>query len=378
MIKITVAADICPIERNQVMFSEGNAEAVFNDLLPELESADLSIANLECPFIERPSPIMKSGPVFGVEANCVNAIRSAGFDVLGLANNHILDHGPAGVNYTHNICREAGISTVGAGASLDEAGEMLVKEVGGLRVGILAMAEHEYSVATPSGGGASPLDLCAFVRTVKSNRDRFDFLVVLFHGGHEHYALPSPRVRDTCRFMVETGANAVFVQHPHRLCGHEIYRGAPIVYGQGALILDEVAFRDLKPFHQGMLVNLSIQDDLSAEVDFVPFTQADPDPGARKMEPQRASEALQEFQSTSAALQDDAYLEEQWLRFCNTQKHNYLSSLLGHGRLLDRLNRRGWVTRCFYLRRKIMGALHVTSCETHREILETIFRHDLY
>jgi hypothetical protein len=46
---------------------------------------------------------------------------------------------------------------------------------------------------------------------------------------------------------------------------------------------------------------------------------------------------------------------------------------LGHGRVLTKLNRFGWLARLIYGRRALLGVRNMISCETHREALETIF-----
>ena len=48
MIKIIIGGDVCSINRNELYFKKGDAKSIFNDLLPELKSADFSIDNLEC------------------------------------------------------------------------------------------------------------------------------------------------------------------------------------------------------------------------------------------------------------------------------------------------------------------------------------------
>src|SRR5688500_5993588 len=100
MATVLIGADLCPIEGNRPFFMAGDARALFHDLLPEFEAADLVVANLECPFIETPSPIAKTGPSFGEPGECIRGIQAAGIDVLCLANNHILDHGEAGLKHT--------------------------------------------------------------------------------------------------------------------------------------------------------------------------------------------------------------------------------------------------------------------------------------
>ena len=345
---------------------------LFQDLLLEFDQADLSIANLECPLIERQTPTKKTGPTFGEPSACINGIKKAGIDVLNLANNHILDHGAPGLENTLAVCAQAGIATVGAGPNLDAARRILIRDLGGRRVGILAVAEHEFSIATKHSPGANPLDLIDFVRNVNAHRDEFDYLIVLLHGGDE-FLVPSPRIKDTCRFMVEMGANAVIVQHPHVLGGYEEYRGGYIIYGQGALLMDEAIYRQRVSFHEGVLAKFSIADDATSSMGIVPFLQSSPAPGARRMDPAREQEFRHRLAERSAAIQDDAFVAAEWLKFCEENKHSYLSALLGHNRILRKLNRQGLLTRLLYKPGVRLGVRNIVCCETHREAIETIF-----
>lgn len=376
MTTILIGADLCPIEGNRAFFEQGDAESLFHDLLPQIEQADLCLANLECPLIKEPAPVLKTGPVFGEPAACINGIKAGGIDVLTLANNHIMDHGPAGLKNTLAVCAQAGIATVGAGENLGAARQILVREVKGLRVGVLAVAEREFSIATKHSWGANPLDLIDYVRNVHFQRDNYDYLVVLVHGGDEFH-VPSPRLKDTCRFMIEMGANAVVVQHSHCLGGYEEYLGGHIVYGQGAWIMDEKIYRQRPSFHEGFLVKLSVAPDARAELDIVPFVQSDPVPGARRITGERERRFRQSLQERASAIKDDAAVESAWLRFCDTNKHDYVSSLLGHNRLLNKFNQCGHVERLLYRRTALLRARNIVCCETHREAIETIFNHNL-
>ena len=373
---IVIGADLCPIGENRAYFSAANDHALFNELLAEFEQADLSIANLECPLVDQPTPIAKTGPVFGEPSGFINGIKQAGIDVLNLANNHILDHGAPGLENTLAVCTHAGIQTVGAGPDLNAARRILIRELGGLRVGLLAVAEHEFSIATQHSSGANPLDLIDFVRNVASHRDKFDYLIVLLHGGDE-FLVPSPRIQNTCRFMVEMGASAVIVQHPHVLGGYEDYRGGHIVYGQGALLMDEAIYRDRQSFHEGFLVKLSIAADAASAMAIVPFVQSNPAPGAHRMDPAKEQEFRLRLAQRSAAIQDYTFVQAEWLKFCDQNKHAYISGLLGHNRILSKLNARGWVTRFLYNQRVLLGVRNTVLCETHREAIETIFDHHL-
>jgi hypothetical protein len=376
MATVIIAADICPIGNNVAALTSGEAKALFSDLLPEFHSADLVMANLECPFIDSPSPIRKTGPTFGAPDDCIKGIKAAGIDVLSLANNHIMDHGQAGLSHTITVCEMAGIATVGAGKNSEAARQILVRELNGIRIGILAVAENEFSIARNGSCGANGLDLIEFVRNVFTNKKNFDYLIVLFHGGDEFH-VPSPRIQETCRFMIEMGANAVIVQHPHHLGGYEEYQGGHIVYGQGALLMDEPIYRNLGSFHEGFLVKLTVANRDQSKMDLVPFTQSDPTPGARRLTPSAELEFRRRLDERSTAIQDKAFVNADWLRFCNQHKHAYLSGLLAHNRVVRKLNRTGNLTHLFHARQALLGTRNIVCCETHREAVETIFNHNL-
>jgi poly-gamma-glutamate synthesis protein (capsule biosynthesis protein) len=177
--------------------------------------------------------------------------------------------------------------------------------------------------------------------------------------------------------MVELGANAVMVQHPHCLGAYENYHGGHIVYGQGALVMDEAIYRNLRSFHEGFLVKLTVAKGTRSKMELLPFEQSDPVPGARKMRPEQEQTFRRAVEDRSKAVIDPAFVEAEWLKFCEKEKHSYLSGLLGHNRVLTKLNSSGLLTKNLYSRRQLLGVRNLVSCETHREALETIFNHGL-
>lgn len=372
MVRVIIAADICPIGSNQALLKAGNASALLTDLLPEIEQADIAVSNLECPLIEKQSPIRKTGPNFGEPPACIRGIQQAGFDVLNLANNHILDHGPQGLRSTIETCKKAGIATVGAGENLEAARRLLVLQAGGLRIGFLSMAEHEFSMATEKFAGANPLDLIDFVRNTRERRSDYDYLIVLLHGAHEFQPI-TPRIQNTCRFLVEMGANAVIVQHPHTLGGYETYRGGHIVYGQGALLMDEAIYRDRASFHEGFLVKLTVAPDVSSTMEIIPFTQSNPQPGACRLQGEREAQFQRRLEERSRKILDESFVQEEWLHFCEQHKHGYIASLLGFNCIMHKLNRGGFLARLLYGKRPLLGVRNLVQCETHREAIQTIF-----
>ena len=369
-IKVLIGGDVCPIGLNLPYFKRGDIQRIFNDLVFEFDNADLSIVNLECPLVDEESPIFKIGPVIRAESACINGLKEAKIDVVNLANNHIMDHGAKGLNNTLSVCASAGIAIVGAGKNIKEARRMLIRQIGRIKIGILGVAEHEFSIATHNRCGANPLDLADYVRNLRDKRNNFDYLIVLLHGGNEYYPLPNPRLKDTCHFLVEMGANAVIVQHTHCAGSYEEYQSSHIVYGQGNLIFD-LPNRD-RVFYEGFLVKLSISEDLTSTMSIIPYTQSLLHPGARGMKKKEEQIFLNNIKARSSAIKDDNFVRAQWLQFCDKNKYAYLNRVFGHNFILKKLIARGLFLKFLLQRKSLMRLQNTISCEAHREVLETI------
>jgi Bacterial capsule synthesis protein PGA_cap len=364
--RILIGGDVCPINRNAELFCSGDVRALFNDLVEEFEAADLTIVNLECPLIEQPTPIAKTGPVLGAATECVKGLAQSRIHCVGLANNHALDHGPAGLENTIRACQAAGIQTFGAGRNLGEAGQMLVVKAGSLRIGLFGASEQEWSIATENSPGANPLDLVENIRTLNDHRDKVDYAIVLLHDGAEHYPFPSPRLRKVCRFFIEQGAGMVVCQHSHCAGAYEPYLHGHIIYGQGNLIADSPN-RD-HTWHEGFLIRLTIAPDLSAGWQPIPLTQSDSSPGARRMSPENERAFCARLAERSQAIMEDGFVERNWRRFCLRRRNDLMSYLLGHGRLLRRLNRNGGIVRHFLRKQRLRELRNCFFCDTHREV----------
>jgi poly-gamma-glutamate capsule biosynthesis protein CapA/YwtB (metallophosphatase superfamily) len=376
MVSVIIGGDIYPAGKNLTLFQAGDAEGIFSDLLFEFINAELTIVNLECPLISRESPINKDGPLLGAESKCINGLINAGVDVVSLANNHIFDHGPAGLRNTLEICADAGISTVGAGKNLKDARRMAVYQINGTKIGILAVTEHEFSIAKVDSYGANPYDTIDFVRNIKQSREYFDYLIVIYHGGVEYYPYPSPRLKDTCHFMAEMGADAVIVQHSHYSGCYEKYLGSHLIYGQGNLIFDLP--RKDRSFYEGFLVKLTIRNNSESQIEFLPYNQSLDSIGARRMDLQAEEFFLNEFKERSLAIEDDSFVKEQWLRYCRSKRKDYLYKIFGHNYFFKKMIQMNIFLKYLCTKNSIQKLQNAIRCESHREVIETIFDDKMY
>lgn len=237
-VRILVAGDYCPRERQEALIRRGRVEELFGSVLPALRGADLSIVNLECALCTRGRPIRKSGPNLKVHPDAAAALTAAGFDAACLANNHILDFGGAGLAATLDVLKRRRIGRFGAELSLAAARRPLTVRRGGVRISMLGFAENEFTCADDRSAGAAPLDPVTNIRQIARARGSCDVLLVFVHGGNEHLPFPSPRMVRTYRAFAEAGASAVIAGHPHTPQGVEVHGGVPIFYSLGNFVFD--------------------------------------------------------------------------------------------------------------------------------------------
>jgi gamma-glutamyltranspeptidase len=206
---MAVAGDLVPTRSNAAHFISGAAGGALDaKLLALLMEADARAINLEAPLYDGSSPILKAGPALSAPTACAKGLAALR-PVLALSNNHILDHGPAGLKSTLGALREAGITWFGAGETLEEAAKPFVLEKNGMRIGIAAVCEREFSVAGEASPGANPFDPLETPDQVARLKKECDFVVALYHGGIECYRYPSPGLRKTLRKLAEAEKEAL-------------------------------------------------------------------------------------------------------------------------------------------------------------------------
>ena len=228
-ISILIGGDFCVTKEylNNNLFSKSIIE-IFSH-------SDLNIVNLECPVLtnNRNNIIYKTGPNLSTTTGILKTLKQLNISSVTLANNHILDYEWKGLNTTLDFLSQNDISSVGAGVDLLNASIPLIIEKSGIRIAIVNFCENEWSTATSNSAGANPFDLINNLNQIKNAKSKADYVIVIIHGGHEYYNLPSPRMQKQYRFFAENGADMIIGHHPHCISGNEIHNGIPIFYSLG-------------------------------------------------------------------------------------------------------------------------------------------------
>lgn len=260
--KILIAGDFCPQSRVADILGKGNFNSIFCEGVQKvINDSDYSIVNFECPVISRDAvPIAKLGPNLKCELTAIDAIKFAGFDCVTLANNHFFDYGLHGVEQSLTAFNEKGIDHVGGGLSYREASRILYRSVKRRRLAIINCCEHEFSAAKGDNAGCNILNPISQYYAIKEARKNADKVIVIVHGGYEHFQLPSIRMVDTYRFFIDSGADAVVNHHQHCFSGYEYYHNGIICYGLGNFCFDHPTIRG-GLWTEGLIVTLDFSDD---------------------------------------------------------------------------------------------------------------------
>ncbi|SNB47374.1 CapA family protein [Geobacter sp. DSM 9736] len=200
-----------------------------------LRSADITMGNLEAPITSGGTEFRNKRFRFRCNPKTATALRNAGFSLVTLANNHILDYGIAGLEHTLSHLSRAAISFTGAGADLSSARQPALISVKGKTIAFLAYSltlPAEF-FATPFRGGTAPGFPGYIKKDIARARSKSDHVVVSFHWGDELAALPKPTQAAAARAAIDAGAVLVLGHHPHVLQGIEHYKNGVILYSLG-------------------------------------------------------------------------------------------------------------------------------------------------
>lgn len=357
ILKFTLFGDICPVD----------GDKRFNVNVGEDE---IVVGNLECVLTDNPQSVKKTGPILYTSEKFAASLQAWGFNAVSLANNHIRDCGDEGVRSTLAACKKNGILTFGAGENEEEAAKPLIIKQNGLKVAFVSFAEREFNFVHNGKTGAIAFDPYESLDTIKALRQNIDALVVLYHGGIEHYIYPSPLLRNKCRKMIEAGADVVLCQHSHCIGTHEKYKNGEILYGQGNSMFGYRKGND--SWNHGLLARLEVSEtEVKVHYDVLETSE---DGSVGLASSQSAEKVLTNMKVESGKLNDDTFLSDSWKSFCQKQASLYLAMTLGFGTNMNRLNRllNNGLIRMLYNRRKLNVTHNIIRCDAHREVIETI------
>lgn len=366
---IIIGADIVPTQSNIDAFTAGEMGILIeNGLETIIQKADYRIFNLEIPLTDRVTPIQKCGEALSAPIQCVNGLKAMGIDLLTLSNNHIMDQGEQGLKSTLETLNMFKIAHVGADHTLRDASKPYFFICDRNKIGVYACCEHEFSIAEEDKPGANPFDYLESFDHVKKIKAESDYVIVLYHGGKEHYRYPSPNLQRICHKFVDCGADLIVCQHSHCIGAKEIYKSGTIVYGQGNFLFDG---SDSDFWRTSLLIN--IRDNF--HVEYIPIEKYNK--GVRLAKGENGDKILSEFEARSREIEEPDKVRKLYDYFAENYLNDFLSVASGKRystwfRIINKILgndflRKKYINRKYSINRRLT-LLNRIECESNNEL----------
>ncbi len=239
----------------------GNYDESYDATRALLQAADVTFGQLETSFAEKGVRLPQARHAVLARPDGADALGRAGFDVISMAGNHVLDWGNDAFFETKANLERAGMKVVGAGANIAEARTPVSFTMpDGTTVAFLAYSSilpHSYW-ADERRPGCAPMrahtiyeqiehdqpgtparvhsyphreDLAAMEDDVRKAKASHDVVIVSHHWGiHFVRAAIADYQRDVARATIAAGADAILGGHAHILKGCELIDGKPVFY----------------------------------------------------------------------------------------------------------------------------------------------------
>ena len=200
-------------------------------------------------------------------------LKDFGFDVMTLANNHMMDYKTEGLLSTIKAVREQGIEVIGGGNNLDEALKPYIAEVKGKKIAILAatrvVPDTEWYATSSNPGLLTTYESTDRFQMIKDEITRLkteencDIVIMYVHWGNDSDKTILNSQVQLGHGYIDAGADLVVGNHTHVLQGMEMYKGKLICYGISNFLFDS--------YHSDtMVLKVEIDDNNQIAAQMVP------------------------------------------------------------------------------------------------------------
>ncbi|MGT2887457.1 CapA family protein [Streptococcus didelphis] len=190
----------------------------FEYVKDRISKADLAIGDYEG-TISSEYPLA-GYPLFNAPKEIARAIKNAGYDLVDLAHNHILDSGLAGAINTKKTFANLGIDSIGIYEKNRQKEDFLIKKVNGIKIAILGysygyngmesnLTEEDYQKHM------SDFDKDKMEAEIKKAEKLADITIVMPQSGIEYALEPTKEQKELYQSMVDWGADIILGGHPH-------------------------------------------------------------------------------------------------------------------------------------------------------------------
>lgn len=175
---------------------------------------------------------------FAAENTLADAMLNAGFNMVSLANNHVLDIDEKGVKNSIKYWKTKNVVYAGQYLSEKERFTTNIYEKNNIKYAFFAYTQkfntkqnnikHKFY--------RNDYDKNLVKRDIESVRDKVDVIIVSIHWGSEHTFTPNQEQRETAKYLAELGVDIVLGHHSHCVQSVEMIGKTFVAYSLGNFI----------------------------------------------------------------------------------------------------------------------------------------------
>ena len=196
-----------------------NFKDMYKDIADTIKASDIALVNVETPIAG--DEFAYSGyPMFNTPKENGLALTDIGFDIINIANNHMLDKWEQG--YINNIDfweSQKNVLLIGGFKDQEDFENIRIYNKDGVSIAFLSYTYGTNGMYLPAGSKMviPIIDDATVERQVKAARPLADLLFVVMHWGAEDSFTPDQWQRSLAQMMVDNCVDVIIGMHPHVL-----------------------------------------------------------------------------------------------------------------------------------------------------------------
>jgi poly-gamma-glutamate synthesis protein (capsule biosynthesis protein) len=232
-----------------------NGTDPFEGISSLVRQASFAAANLECTISNLGGATNRYA--FRAPAQSAQLLRRAGFDAMGLANNHALDFGKVALHDSAAHLLREEIEAVGVETPTKKACDPSFFSLSdGKRIALLAISDVDPTPITQTAAASVRAKIGPAITKARSHAN---LVVCLVHWGIENSEKITDEQRELARWLIDRGVDLVVGSHPHCVQPLDFYHGCPIAYSLGNLVFDGAP--TVASWNRGALLEVDLSKD---------------------------------------------------------------------------------------------------------------------
>lgn len=195
---------------------EYNFYDMYTDIADFVASADIAFVNQETPIAGK--EFGYSGyPNFNSPNEAGDALVDLGFNIVNIANNHMLDKWEAGLRKYIEYWENKDVLLLGAFHNAEDYDKIRIYEEQGVKIAFLSYTYGTNGMTLPAGSELIiplPSDQ-VLTRQINLAKEIGDLVFVSIHWGEEDWFKPSDNQKHYANLMVDLGVDVVIGHHSH-------------------------------------------------------------------------------------------------------------------------------------------------------------------